>query len=141
MNYTGDSYITNQEYDEALRLYYNGLDYTKAIKPAKQKQSWYNPVVAKELMLEGERFERLEIPGKRVDHIIITNLGRILNTNTGTMSSVYITKFNIIANVGGTSHTYRDLYRDSEFDYDYETFKNNFLNNKWPIKKYTQYTK
>ena len=134
MSYTNPNVITNEEYDEALRLYYNGLDFTKAISPVKQKRSWYNPVVAKEMMLEGEEFERLDIPNRRTDHIIITNLGRVINTNTGTISGVWITKYNIIVNVGGTSFTYKDLYEDTAFNYDYERIKNNFIENKWKIK-------
>jgi|DEB0MinimDraft_12_1074336.scaffolds.fasta_scaffold76605_2 hypothetical protein len=141
MSYIKPDFISNQEYDEALRLYYNGLDFTKAIKPPKQKQSWYNSVVAEASMLEGETFEQIEIPNRRTDHIVITNLGRIINTNTGNMSGVFITKNNIIVNLAGTSFTYKELFEDTEFEYDYETIKNNFLNNKWPIKKYTQYTK
>lgn len=134
MSYTNPNVITNEEYDEALRLYYNGLDFTKAINPIKQKRSWYNPEVAKEMMLEGEVFERIYIENKRTDHIIITNLGRVINTNTGTISGVWITKHNIIVNLGGTSFTYRDIYEDTELEYDYERIKNNFIENKWKIK-------
>ncbi len=134
MSYTNPNVITNEEYDEALRLYYNGLDFTKAINPIKQKRSWYNPEVAKEMMLEGEEFERIYIENKRTDHIIITNLGRVINTNTGTISGVWITKHNIIVNLGGTSFTYRDIYEDTELEYDYERIKNNFIENKWKIK-------
>jgi len=134
MSYTNPNVITNEEYDEALRLYYNGLDFTKAINPIKQKRSWYNPEVAKEMMLEGEEFERIYIENKRTDHIIITNLGRVINTNTGTISGVWITKHNIIVNLGGTSYTYKDIYEDTELEYDYERIKNNFIENKWKIK-------
>ena len=134
MSYTNPNVITNEEYDEALRLYYNGLDFTKAINPIKQKRSWYNPEVAKEMMLEGEVFERIYIENKRTDHIIITNLGRVINTNTGTISGVWITKHNIIVNLGGTSYTYKDIYEDTELEYDYERIKNNFIENKWKIK-------
>lgn len=141
MSYIKPDYISNHEYDEALRLYYNGLDFTKAIKPQKQKQSWYNPEVAKEMMLEGEEFERLDIPGKRVDHIILTSLGRIINTNTGNMSGVWITKYNIIVNLAGSSYTYKSLYKDTPWEYDFDYFTNNFIENKWQIKKHTQFTK
>ena len=134
MSYTNPNVINNEEYDEPLRLYYNGLDFTKAINPIKQKRSWYNPEVAKEMMLEGEEFERIYIENKRTDHIIITNLGRVINTNTGTISGVWITKHNITVNLGGTSYTYKDIYEDTELEYDYERIKNNFIENKWKIK-------
>jgi hypothetical protein len=139
MSKAAPDYLSNQEYDEALRLYYNGLDYTKAIKPIKHKKSWYNPIVAESMMLEGEEFERLDIPDRRVDHIVITNLGRVINTNTGTISAVWITKRSILVNIAGTSWIYEELYKDTNFKYDYETIKNNFIDNGWQIKKVKNY--
>jgi len=142
MSYTNPDFITNAEYEEALRLYYNGLDYTKAIKAPKQRQSWYNPVVANAMMLKGEEFQQLTgIPEKRVDHMIITSLGRIINTNTGRINVVYITKYNIIVNLAGTSFTYEFLYEDTPWEYDYDYFINNIIENKWEIKKHTRYTR
>ena len=142
MNYTDHDYITNAEYDEALRLYHNGLDYTKAIKAPKQKRSWYNPVVAESMMIEGEEFEQITgIPGKRIDHIIITNLGRIINTNTGNTAAVWITKHNIIVNMAGTTYSLNSLLEDTPWDYDYDLIIKNYIENKWRIKKHSQYTK
>ena len=90
-------------------------------------------------MLEGEEFERLDIPDRRVDHIVITNLGRVINTNTGTISAVWITKRSILVNIAGTSWIYEELYKDTNFKYDYETIKNNFIDNGWQIKKVKNY--
>lgn len=140
MKHTGNDYISNQEYDEALRLYYNGLDFTKAIKPIKQKRSWYNPQVAEAMMLEGEEFQRLEEPERRVDHLVLTNLGRIINTNSGNIIAVKVTKNNILANFGGTSFSLEFLYKQTPWEYEYNFIINNYIENKWRIKSYTQST-
>ena len=137
-------YITSKEYDEALRLYYNGLDYTKAIAEPKGKNSWFNDSIAKQLMIEGEEYEQIDhIPDRRTDHLIVTNLGRVLNTRSIRQLTPFTTKFHFIYNMAGTSITLKSLFEHTQFDYDFNTIKNNYKTNKWKTKvqNNTSYTK
>ena len=136
-------YITNEEYQEALRLYHNGLDFTKAIKPSKEKRSWFVEEVALASIDEEEEFQRItSLPGKRTDHFIITNLGRVVNTKTGYQAKVWITRYNIIVNLGGGSVTMKSLFDDLPWEYNYDTIKNTYIEKQWRLKNQTlkQYT-
>lgn len=131
-------YITNDEYQEALRLYHNGLDFTKAIIPPKEKRSWFIEEVALASIEEGEEYQRItSLPGKRTDHFIITNLGRVVNTKTATQQKVWITKHNILVHIGGGSATMKSLFDDLPWEYDYDTIKNTYIEKQWRLKKQT----
>lgn len=142
MSYT-EEYLTNDEYDEALRLYHNGLDYTKAFTPKKEKRSWFIKEIADSFMEEGEEYIRItSLPGKRTDHFIISNLGRVVNTKTGTQQKVWITKNNILVHLGGGSVTMKSLFKETPYEYDWETITNRYIEKRWKLKKQTlkQYT-
>ena len=146
MSYT-EEYITNDEYDEALRLYHNGLDYTKAFTPKKEKRSWFIKEIADSFMEEGEEYRRItSLPGKRTDHFIISNFGRVVNTKTGTQQKVWITKNNILVHLGGGSLTMKSLFEETPYEYDWETITNTYIEKRWKLKKqtlkqFTQFTK
>ena len=146
MSYT-EEYITNDEYDEALRLYHNGLDYTKAFTPKKEKRSWFIKEIADSFMEEGEEYRRItSLPDKRTDHFIISNFGRVVNTKTGTQQKVWITKNNILVHLGGGSVTMKSLFEETPYEYDWETITNRYIEKRWKLKKqtlkqFTQFTK
>ena len=146
MSYT-EEYITNDEYDEALRLYHNGLDYTKAFTPKKEKRSWFIKEIADSFMEEGEEYRRITLlPDKRTDHFIISNFGRVVNTKTGTQQKVWITKNNILVHLGGGSVTMKSLFEETPYEYDWETITNTYIEKRWKLKKqtlkqFTQFTK
>ena len=133
-------YLTDYEYNEALRLYYNGLDWTKAIIPEKEKQSWFNQSIADSFMLEGEVYKQLDIfPEHRTDHYIYTSFGRYINTRTGIQSPVSITQNHIVLHTGQTSVTLERLFGIAGWEYDYNQLVNNYKQYKWRVREKYSY--
>ena len=68
-------YLSNAEYDEAVRRFYNGLNYTEHIvyKENIIDQLKINPRVVEEYLIEGERYTLLD------RGYCITSYGRVFN--------------------------------------------------------------
>lgn len=68
-------YLSNAEYDEAVRRFYNGLNYTEHIvyKESLLDQVEFNPRVIEEYLIAGERYTTLD------NGYILTSYGRVFN--------------------------------------------------------------
>lgn len=62
---TAKDYISQKEYDEALRLYYNGLDFTNAIV--------YKEKLVDKLKLSAKAIEPYLIEGEDYDNLFVNN--------------------------------------------------------------------
>jgi len=115
-------YITDDYIEKVEHYLYNNLglppedDY---VVPTKR----YDPEVAKHIAKEGEEFKRLQ--GEH-DHVIVSNLGRLVNTATKRQYSVRFTPYVMILYICNKHYDSVKLFESMGWNHDIQFFRANY---------------
>ena len=121
-------YISNAEYDEALRKFYNGFDnFTDHIE---YKQSIldtvkWNPRVVEEVLIAGERYTILE------RGYVITNYGRVYNLRFRRFLKPKFYNSDIYIYCGDSNYRLEPTFREMGWEFNKVEILKRYLDNDW----------
>ena len=123
-------YLTNAEYDEALRRFHNGLDYTEHIK---YKDSIldkvdYNQDIAKEFLEEDEKTTVLE------RGYILTSYGRVFNIRFRRFLTPKFYNSNIYIAFSYRTYKIEDFFIEEGWAFDKIEILRRYIMNDWKRK-------
>jgi len=125
--YVDDAYIEKVEH-----YLYNNLglpEDTYETPPSKT----YDPNVAKQVAKEGEEFKRLE---DELDHIIVSNYGRFINTASKRQFNVRFTPNVLIIYIQNEHVPSVELFESLGWTHDIEFFKSKYDEYGWKYQRY-----
>ena len=121
-------YISNAEYDEALRKFYNGFDnFTDHIE---YKQSIldtvkWNPRVVEQVLITGERYTILE------RGYVITNYGRVFNLRFRRFLKPKFYNSDIYIYCGDSNYRLEPTFREMGWEFNKVEILKRYLENDW----------
>ena len=120
-------YITDQEYDEALRRYYNGMDFTEHIhyKESVVDKINLNPRLVEEFLIAGERYTVLE------KGYIITSYGRVFNLRFRRWLKPKFYNSNIYIYCGDSNYRLEPTFREMGWEFNKVEILKKYINNDW----------
>jgi hypothetical protein len=120
-------YITDQEYDEALRRYYNGMDFTEHIhyKESVVDKINLNPRLVEEFLVEGERYTVLE------KGYIITSYGRVFNLRFRRWLKPKFYNSNIYIYCGDSNYRLEPTFREMGWEFNKVEILKKYITNDW----------
>lgn len=123
-------YISSQEYDEALRRFYNGLDYTEHIKYKNSilDRMEYKADVIKEFLVEGEQYTSL------FKGYVITSYGRVFNLRFKRFLKPKFYNSNIYIFCGYNTYRLEGTFKKMGWSYDKADILERYTNMNWSRK-------
>jgi hypothetical protein len=88
------------------------------------------------MLKKGERYVRLE---GNYDYVVITSLGRLINTKRITQYSVRFTKNTMVVYVSDSKVDVRQIFKEQGWDYDTQKILKRYKRNKWQFRDTTDY--
>ena len=125
--------FSQKRLDELNRLIYNDATLEEiydASSVRKPKKICYNEEVAKKLMLEGEKFVRLDEP---VQQFIVTSKGRLINTQTVKQLKVGITNYNIFWFANGAHINIGKVFEQIGWEFDVYDIAEEYIERGWRL--------
>ncbi len=127
--YVSDKYIENVNH-----YIYNDLKLTEYLEEAKEEyakttQNQYDEEWVKTYVEKGEKFVRLE--GK-LDHIVVTNLGRVINTHRKRDYKINFTKTTVFCYVLGELISHEKYFKKLGWKFNYSEILDNYNKRDWP---------
>jgi len=127
-----EQYVSDDYIEKVEHYLYNNLGLPPDdFQPVPSKR--YDPEVAKEVALEGEEFKRLE---DDLDHIIVSNFGRLINTATKRQFIVRFTPNVMIIYIQNTHVPSVELFETMGWTHDIEYFRSNYDKYGWKYQPY-----
>jgi len=121
-------YISNAEYDEALRKFYNGMeDFTDHIeyKESILDTVKWNPRVVEEVLIAGERYTILE------RGYVITNYGRVYNLRFRRFLKPKFYNSDIYIYCGDSNYRLEPTFREMGWEFNKVDILRRYLENDW----------
>ena len=121
-------YISNAEYDEALRKFYNGFDnFTDHIeyKESILDTVKWNPRVVEQVLITGERYTILE------RGYVITNYGRVFNLRFRRFLKPKFYNSDIYIYCGDSNYRLEPTFREMGWEFNKVEILKRYLDNDW----------
>jgi len=120
-------YISNSEYDEALRRFYNGMDFTEHIhyKESIVEKVNLNPRLVEEFLIEGERYTVLE------KGYVVTSYGRVFNLRFCRWLKPKFYNSNIYIYCGDSNYRLEPTFKQMGWKFDKVAILKRYINNDW----------
>ena len=121
-------YISNAEYDEALRKFYNGFDnFTDHIeyKESILDTVKWNPRVVEQVLITGERYTILE------RGYVITNYGRVYNLRFRRFLKPKFYNSDIYIYCGDSNYRLEPTFREMGWEFNKVEILKRYLENDW----------
>ncbi len=121
-------YISNAEYDEALRKFYNGFDnFTDHIeyKESILDTVKWNPRVVEQVLIAGERYTILE------RGYVITNYGRVYNLRFRRFLKPKFYNSDIYIYCGDSNYRLEPTFREMGWEFNKVEILKRYLENDW----------
>ena len=121
-------YISNAEYDEALRKFYNGFDnFTDHIeyKESILDTVKWNPRVVEQVLITGERYTILE------RGYVITNYGRVFNLRFRRFLKPKFYNSDIYIYCGDSNYRLEPTFREMGWEFNKVEILKRYLENDW----------
>ena len=120
-------YISNSEYDEALRRFYNGMDFTEHIhyKESIVEKVNLNPRLVEEFLIEGERYTVLE------KGYVVTSYGRVFNLRFRRWLKPKFYNSNIYIYCGDSNYRLEPTFKQMGWKFDKVAILKRYINNDW----------
>ena len=121
-------YISNAEYDEALRKFYNGFDnFTDHIeyKESILDTVKWNPRVVEQVLITGERYTILE------RGYVITNYGRVYNLRFRRFLKPKFYNSDIYIYCGDSNYRLEPTFREMGWEFNKVEILKRYLDNDW----------
>ena len=121
-------YISNAEYDEALRKFYNGFDnFTDHIeyKESILDTVKWNPRVVEQVLITGERYTILE------RGYVITNYGRVYNLRFRRFLKPKFYNSDIYIYCGDSNYRLEPTFREMGWEFNKVDILRRYLENNW----------
>ena len=121
-------YISNAEYDEALRKFYNGFDnFTDHIeyKESILDTVKWNPRVVEQVLIAGERYTILE------RGYVITNYGRVYNLRFRRFLKPKFYNSDIYIYCGDSNYRLEPTFREMGWEFNKVDILRRYLENDW----------
>ena len=121
-------YISNSEYDEALRKFYNGFDnFTDHIeyKESILDTVKWNPRVVEQVLIAGERYTILE------RGYVITNYGRVYNLRFRRFLKPKFYNSDIYIYCGDSNYRLEPTFREMGWEFNKVEILRRYLENDW----------
>ena len=123
-------FITEKEYNEAVRRFHNGLNYTEHIKyiePLRDRVT-YDPRLVEESLIEGEQYTVLR------DSYIVTSFGRVCNIRFNRWLKPKFYTSNIYIFCGETTYRLEPTFKKMGWRFDKVEILNRYITNNWSRK-------
>ncbi len=127
-------YVTNDYIEQAHHYIYNDLDLLDLYKD--KDVSEFNQSVVDRFIKKGEKYIRLE---GDYDYVIITSLGRLINTKRISQYSVRFTKNTMVVYVSDNKVDLRKVFEEEGWDYDVQKILKRYKRNKWMFRDTSDY--
>ena len=127
-----NSYVTDEEYQVAMEKFYNGYtnytDHFSIPRPGRYKRvvKSFNKEWAESKMVDGETYKQIEYS----DHVIVTSLGRVLNTHSQKSICCLITPKKYFYHFEGKSKDIAHYIKD----FNVHTIIQEFIKRDWCIR-------
>ena len=120
-------YITDQEYDEALRRYHNGMDFTEHIhyKESVADKVNLNPRLVEEYLVAGERYTILD------RGYVITSYGRVFNLRFRRWLKPKFYNSNIYIYCGDATYRLEPTFREMGWEFNKVEILKRYITNNW----------
>ncbi len=120
-------YISNSEYEEALRRFYNGMDFTEHIhyKESIVEKVNLNPRLVEEFLIEGERYTVLE------KGYVVTSYGRVFNLRFRRWLKPKFYNSNIYIYCGDSNYRLEPTFKQMGWKFDKVAILKRYINNDW----------
>ena len=120
-------YISNSEYVEALRRFYNGMDFTEHIhyKESIVEKVNLNPRLVEEFLIEGERYTVLE------KGYVVTSYGRVFNLRFRRWLKPKFYNSNIYIYCGDSNYRLEPTFKQMGWKFDKVAILKRYINNDW----------
>jgi len=132
--YKKRDYVTKGYIEEVHHYIYNDLDILDLYKD--KDVSEFNQSIVDRFIKRGEKYIRLE---GEYDHVIITSLGRLINTKRITQYSIRFTKNTMVVYVSDNKIDVKDIFEQQGWDYDVKKILNRYKRFKWSFRDTTDY--
>ena len=132
--YKKRDYVTKGYIEEVHHYIYNDLDILDLYKD--KDVSEFNQSIADRFIKRGEKYIRLE---GDYDYVIITSLGRLINTKRITQYSIRFTKNTMVVYVSDNKIDVKDIFEQQGWDYDVKKILNRYKRFKWSFRDTTDY--
>jgi len=132
--YKKRDYVTKGYIEEVHHYIYNDLDILDLYKD--KDVSEFNQSIADRFIKRGEKYIRLE---GDYDYVIITSLGRLINTKRITQYSVRFTKNTMVVYVSDNKIDVKDIFEQQGWDYDVKKILKRYKRFKWSFRDTTDY--
>ena len=124
-------YISNREYDEALRKFHNGFenftDHIEYKESILETVKW-NPRVIEEFLVAGERYTVLE------RGYVITSYGRVFNLRFRRFLKPKFYNSDVYIYCGGGSYRMEPTFREMNWKFDKVEILKRYLEKEWDSK-------
>ena len=120
-------YITDQEYDEALRRYHNGMDFTEHIhyKESVADRVKLSPRLVEEYLVTGERYTILD------RGYIVTSYGRVFNLRFRRWLKPKFYNSNIYIYCGDATYRLEPTFREMGWEFNKVEILKKYITNNW----------
>jgi len=132
--YKKRDYVTKGYIEEVYHYIYNDLDILDLYKD--KDVSEFNQSIVDRFIKRGEKYIRLE---GEYDHVIITSLGRLINTKRITQYSIRFTKNTMVVYVSDNKIDVKDIFEQQGWDYDVKKILKRYKRFKWSFRDTTDY--
>ena len=128
-------YVTDDYIEKVEHYLYNNLriPYDEDVS---ETVYYFNKAVAEKILKEGEEYIQLE---DELEHVIITSLGRLINTRKIRQYSVRFSPHSIHAFVSRNKIDIPQKFEEQGWDYDFKTIKHNYTKYNWRHTSYEKY--
>lgn len=127
-------YVTNDYIEQAIHYINNDLPIEELYTDV--HTSDFNQSVIDRMLKKGEKYVRLE---GNYDYVVITSLGRLINTKRITQYSVRFTKNTMVVYVSDSKVDVRQIFKEQGWDYDTQKILKRYKRNKWQFRDTTDY--
>ena len=127
-------YVTNDYIEQAHHYINNDLDILDLYKD--DDISFYSQRVVDRMLRKGEKYVRLD---GDLDYVVITSLGRLINTKRISQYSVRFTKNTMVVYVTDLKIDVKDIFEEEGWKYDVHKIKKTYKKNKWMFRDTSDY--
>ena len=120
-------YITDQEQEEAIRRFYNGLDYTEHIEYRESvvEQYNFNPRIVEDFLEVGERYTVLE------RGYVVTSYGRVFNLRFRRFLKPKFYNSDIYMYCGDANYRMEPTFKEMGWKFDKVEILKRYISNDW----------
>jgi len=132
--YNKRDYVTKDYIEKVHHYINNDLDLSELYKDS--NISYFDQRVIDTMKKRGERYVRLK---GNIDYVVITSLGRLINTKRITQYSIRFTVNTIVAYVCDTKVEVKDIFEEQGWPYDVKKIMRNYKKYNWLFRDTTDY--